>query len=193
MLKRAMARESRLRRAQKIAVACATLTLVAGQAACLAVPPPPLASQGPVRPTILDEGVSPQPGVPFVEWPDGGSFVIAVEAQDQPFYYDAFVDFDPNANSDPTEPSAPVLQPTLVPATTPDPVTIHVVLKQPDPRFCHTVEILVAHQFDQMLPHTPDSVGGDIVTWFYIPGGGDCPVIDAGMYENGEFFDAASP
>jgi hypothetical protein len=152
------------------------------------VPPPPLSDQGPIRPTIVYGGVSPEPGVPIQEWPDGGSFVLQVESQGQSFYYDAFVDFDPTANP------APVDLPTLIAPTSPDPMTVPIrPIPQPDPRFCHTVEVLVAHQFNQTSAHTPDSVGGDIVTWFYNPGGGGCPVIDAGAFENGAFFDASSP
>jgi len=48
---------------------------------------------------------------------------------------------------------------------------------------CHTVEILVALTFVE--DHTPDSIGGDSVTWFYSPTGNlaDCPVYDAGPYD----------
>ncbi|HSY20941.1 MAG TPA: hypothetical protein VK841_02445 [Polyangiaceae bacterium] len=184
-----MARTPRLRNAHRVAVAIAALAIVAGQAACLAVPPPPLPDQGqPIRPTIIYGGVSPQPGVPLQEWPDGGSFVVQVASQGQSFYYDAFLDFDPTVNP------LPVDLPTPIIPTGPDPVMVPIrPIAQPDPRFCHTVAVLVAHQFNQNSAHTPDSVGGDIVTWFYDPGGGDCPVIDAGAFENGAFFDASSP
>lgn len=123
------------------------------------------------------------------EWPDGGIFVIQVESQNQPFYYDAFIDYDPYSSSNAAAPAYP---PMMTPGANPDPVTIAVPLKPPDLRFCHTVEILVAHQFNQNA-HVPDSVGGDIATWFYTPVGGNCAVIDAGPYATGAFFDAGSP
>ena len=35
---------------------------------------------------------------------------------------------------------------------------------------CHTFEIVVALSFSDVDNHTPDSLGGDSVTWFYAPG-----------------------
>jgi hypothetical protein len=59
-----------------------------------------------------------------------------------------------------------------------------------DPSRCHTIDFLVAHQFAPGLPHTPDSVGGDIVTWTYDPGGAiPCSLLvyDAGSVQDGAF------
>lgn len=57
-----------------------------------------------------------------------------------------------------------------------------------DLRSCHTIEFLVAYSFpgplgDNTGPHTPDSVGADIIFWTYAPDGDvrTCTTFDAGV------------
>jgi len=58
-----------------------------------------------------------------------------------------------------------------------------------DDSLCHRIDFLVAHQFDPGSAHTWDSVGGDIVSWFFNPGGNPngCPLYDAGALQDGAF------
>jgi hypothetical protein len=170
--------------------AAAGLLAVAVCVRCVAIAPPALPELGPVRPTILHDAVVPPEGVPLVNWPTNGTFIVPVEIDgpDESFFYDVFIDYDPVTNS------GNVIPPQLEEAT-PDTadggiVTVmFTIATPPDPRFCHTVEFLVARSFNRNSLHTPDSLGGDIVTWFYTAGGGPggCPEYDAGIFQGGAF------
>ncbi len=168
----------------------------AAGAACLTVTPPPLPAPDQLHPTILHDAVVPSAGTPLAEWPEDGTFIVPVEVEgpDESFFYDVFIDYDPVTNT------GNVIPPYLEEAT-PDTVdggimTVRfTIATPPDPRFCHTVEFLVADGFDQRSLHTPDSFGGDIVTWFYTAGGGPngCPAYDAGSFQDGAFPEDAGP
>jgi hypothetical protein len=66
--------------------------------------------------------------------------------------------------------------------------TLNVAIPAPaDLDQCHRIEVVVALRLksttDSKNAHTPDTPGGDIVTWFYNPNGdlGGCPSLDAGI------------
>jgi hypothetical protein len=187
MLKRRTIRPAIFTRA--VLATAAGIAMTATGVACLTVAPPALPEQGPVRPTILHDAVVPTAGVPLAEWPVDNQFFVPVEvdAPDESFFYDVFIDYDPTTNSGNVIPPTP--QPPS-PATADGGITVvSFMLDTPDPRFCHTIEFLVAHSFNQKSAHTPDSLGGDIVTWFYTAGGGPngCPAYDAGAFQSGAF------
>jgi hypothetical protein len=171
------------------ACSCAAVALAA-TTACLTAPPPDLPQPPLHRPTILHESVKPPPDEILTALPVEFLVPIVLEDANETYEWDVFVDFDPGA---PT-PSAPVRFPTQ---ETPTGLDGGVVL-QPfslsandglDPSSCHRIEFLVAHGFNTGTPHTWDSIGGDIVSWLYNPGGSPagCPVYDAGSLQDGAF------
>jgi hypothetical protein len=94
----------------------------------------------------------------------------------QTFEFEVFLDYDP------TQPTGPAPAESVVP----DPARLDggVFLETfqkaaPDPSSCHVLEFIAAHSFDPQSPHTPDSLGGSSVIWFYQPNG-TCPTYDAG-------------
>jgi hypothetical protein len=92
--------------------------------------------------------------------------------------------------------------PQLIPVTGISEVQFTLPALSPDS--CHTIELLVAHAFEsvtsgQTSQYVPDSVGGDDVTWFYLPEGipNGCPSYpalgpDSGVGPIGTASDAAS-
>jgi hypothetical protein len=194
-----MSRESRSHRAAGPAAAlvlgaAAVLTGVLGIAACLTAPPADLPVQPPRAPSILHSSVVPPTGVVLDTWPDVFIVPVRVDDPNTPFFYDAFIDYNP----DPQARTAPQIFPTPFDAAglvDGGVVAVPVALSAPDPAFCHRVEILVAHRFNSTSPHTPDSIGGDSVAWLYTAGGGPngCPAYDAGALQDGAFPQDASP
>jgi len=158
--------------------------------ACVTATPPDLPEPPLRRPTILHSAVVPPEDQPLAEWPSDGQFLVPVEvdAPNVGFYYDVFIDFDPITGS------GMVIAPQPV---APDPDKLDGGIQEvsfqiptpPDPAFCHRVEFLVANAFNARSPHTPDSIGGDVATWWYTAGGGPdgCPSYDAGALEDGAF------
>jgi hypothetical protein len=69
------------------------------------------------------------------------------------------------------------------------------LVTKPDPSLAHRIDFLVGHSFSVQAPHTWDSVGGDIVTWTYNPGGSASgfPLYDAGALQDGAFPPADAP
>ena len=172
------------RRAQAVGGALAApAALVVG--ACITASPPSLSTTL-RRPTIVFGSVVPAPDGIVSQIPHGG-FSVPVElgGPNQPFFFDVFIDFDPIAHSAPKIYPQEVL-PTastagggvVVVAFDLDPASPDL-----DPAYCHRIEFLVAHGFNTNppSPHTPDSIGGDSVSWLYSgAGGGDgCPLYDA--------------
>jgi hypothetical protein len=175
------------------AAACACIAVAIGAStACLTAPPPDLSQQPVHRPTILHDAVQPPPDQILAAIPV--EFLVPVELDDpnQSFQWDVFVDYDPEANPN------PVFFPTLV---QPTPGTVdggiatvdfslqHLAGSALDAARCHRIDFLVAHAFNNTSPHAWDSIGGDLVSWLYNPGGdpAGCPVYDAGSLQDGAF------
>jgi hypothetical protein len=182
-----------------VAILVGTVGFVVGLAvtgACITAPPPDLPPLPAHRPTILRGSVVPPPDTPLVQWPVDKTFLVPVELYDpnQTFWYDVFVDYDPVNNTSPKV----YPQPVVPNAATMDGGVFLVSfgLNAPDDPgpLCHRIEVLVAHEFNKFSPHTPDSVGGDSVSWLYTAGGGPdgCPEYDAGALQGGAFPDAAT-
>jgi hypothetical protein len=179
-----------------IAAGCACAAVaVSASTACITAPPPDLPAQAAHPPRIQTESVQPPPGQILTALPPSG-FVVPVVLEDpnQSFEWEVFVDYDPIAAPNPI-----ILQPV-----TPSPDTVDggvalvdfgVAASQADSSRCHLIEFLVAHAFNPSTPHTWDSLGGDLVTWTYNPGGGPagCPVYDAGSLQDGAFPPADAP
>jgi hypothetical protein len=158
--------------ARIVAMAAAALS-----AACVTVPPPDLAEQPDRRPIILTDTARPRADEILFSWPS--QFTVQVEVD------------EPSDGGVPTWSWTALLDKTTVLgsetitgfASGPIQSVEFDSLTPPDPTSCHTVDLLVAHAFLPTPPHTPDSVGGDDLTWFYMPGGGPigCPSYDGGL------------
>jgi hypothetical protein len=178
-----------------VALSCAGAALsFAAASGCLTSPPPDLAQPPIQRPTFVHDALQPPPGQILGEIPAEFILPVALPSTDPSFYFNVFVDYNPCADPTNCTPSAPVSSSIQISATpgsldggvyTEDWGTGGAI----DPTACHVIQILVAHQFNASSPHTWDSVGGDIATWIYVPGGspGGCPVYDAGAVQDGAF------
>jgi hypothetical protein len=177
------------------AAACGCLAAtVLASAACITAPPPQLPEVAGHRPTILHDAVVPPTDVVLAGLPQ--EFVVPVQLDDpnESFEWDIFVDYNPCADPSSCQETQPI---GGVHGVTPTPGTLDggvalVSFTAPtdlSTTQCHRIDFLVAHQFDPGSAHTWDSVGGDIVTWFYNPGGspGGCPIYDAGSVQDGAF------
>ncbi|HEY1691179.1 MAG TPA: hypothetical protein VGG39_03405 [Polyangiaceae bacterium] len=184
------------------AVACAAVAAaLVGSTACLSAPPPDLPVPALQRPIILRGAVQPPAGPILGSFPQEFVVPVLLQSPDEPFQYDAFVDFAQCVGFSCGSGTTPYIPPTTV---TPTPGTldggVYLAHFDPpagvDPSSCHTIEFDVAHAFDTNLPHTPDSIGGDSVSWIYSPTGNltGCTLYDAGSLQDGAFppSDAAS-
>jgi hypothetical protein len=170
------------RRRVGAAISACALPLVVSAAACLVAPPPDLTPQPVSRPTILHDSAWPPADriLTAADLPDGGSltFLVPVELVDpsKTFSWELFVDYNPYASNGPF--IFGQVQPT--PGSV-DGGTIVVGFELPfgeaplDTPYCHRIEFLVAYTFS--ASHTPDSIGGDSLTWLYNGAGGvnGCP------------------
>jgi hypothetical protein len=149
--------------------------------ACVVAPPAGLAPSTPGRPTILHGSVTPPADGLLTAWTSSTQFVVPVQLADinDSFVWDVYVDYDGDPLSAPRRPPAAV---TPLPGQLDagvylvdfplDPGTFAI-----DLTLCHTIQMLVAHGFQQVLlngtmqvaPHLPDSVGGDTVQWTWSP------------------------
>jgi hypothetical protein len=151
-------------------------------AGCVTAPPPELSSSPPRRPTIRQDLVQPAADQILFYWPPDGSFSVPVELgepRSDGAQWAVFVDYDPFNN--PNQVDASGAGTTIPGGSVVDAgiFTVAFTLSPPAPTSCHRIEFLVAHKFAQ--PHMPDSIGGDQVTWFYMPPGlGECSSYDAG-------------
>ncbi len=137
-----------------------------------------------LRPTILHDAVFPRADqiLTSADFPPSGqlTFVVPVQIEDpsHTFPWEIFVDYDSDPNAPPALFRPGQINPT---AGTVDGGTVmqsfdlgladgH--LSEP---YCHRIEFVVAYAFSAV--HTPDSIGGDSVTWLYNGAGGTtgCP------------------
>jgi hypothetical protein len=166
---------------------------VAGLAACI-TPPPEWTNPPPTRPVILDDEVEPPLTQLLQTLPEGG-FIVPVLVADplETFSYSIFVDYDPDNN--PGQASLGVVSPGSTQYTVKFQAPLQLTAAA-----CHRLDFLVMHDFARLtdgavLPHTPDSVGGDQITWFYLPGGSPngCPGYDAGLPSSDASPDGVGP
>jgi hypothetical protein len=157
--------------------------------ACIIAPPPDLPKATGRRPVIMHDSVVPPADEILATIPS--EFLVPVELDDpsQPFEYDVFIDYDPV-----TQTGLKIAPTRIDPSTIALDGGIFLVSFQLDPSsselvsgFCHRIELLVAHAFNPGAPHTPDSRGGDSVTWLYNGGGAGagCPPYDASALGDG--------
>lgn len=194
MLRSALRLARPRRRAALLAAAAAACVgaAVVSMAACLTSPPGDLPTLPLHRPTILHDAVQPPTDQVLTELPIEFVVPVVLEDPNEFFEWDVFVNYPDNG----TEPQiGPNFQPPT-PGTLDGGVFLQTFgpLSQdkiPDPTACNRIEFIVAHQFNQASPHTPDSTGGDIVTWLYSTGGAAACVAsyDAG---DGAFPDTGS-
>ncbi len=169
----------------------AMATLVVPAVACVLADPPASVPATPLVPPEIDhELVVPPVTSILMAWPVEGEFDVPILVLDpsSTIEWRAFIDYDPIAGS------SFVAQGEIGPGQAADDagerlLTAHIA-PPADLNACHTLEILVAFGFDEN--HTPDSVGGDSVTWFYSPTGSleGCPIFEAGAPDSGD--DAAT-
>jgi hypothetical protein len=172
-----------------IAVALSVVT------ACITEPPPDLPPVPAVGPTIVHDAVVPPTDVILTELPMEFIVPVQLDEANASYQWDVFVDYDPVSDSN----TSPQIFSAQNQSAADGGVNLvefslqagPVVL---DPSECHVIEFLVAHQFNETSLHTWDSLGGDIVTWFYNPGGGPagCPIYDAGALQAGAFPEAST-
>ncbi len=177
---------------RKLAVSGAVAAVLAAAGAQLVVacitPPPEWASPPLDAPRILHDQLSP-PADQYLTTipPVPPGFEVKVKVDDPTqggFGYAIFLDYDPVTRSG--------FQ-TMVTVGNPQSDVTTVAFDPPSgltPTACHRIDFVVARSFTTVggvtSYHTPDSTGGDEVTWFYQPGG-TCPGYDAGMYQDGAF------
>ena len=176
-----------VRKLAVVAGACAVAAgaaMIGGAVACITTPPPDLPKLPPVRPTIWTQGVTPAPGL-IVDWPDSG-FVVPVQiaTPGETFVYNVLLDSSP----------VPGLITAPQAATDGGNALVSFTVLPPDTAVCpHTLEFIVASGFADLGRTTPNSVGGDVVNWYYSNGGpagaSGCPSFDAGT---GAFPDATA-
>ena len=178
------------RAAGAVVAAAAVAAASVGAACVLADPPPDLPAESQLHPIVVKSAVFPPTTQVLVGLPPSG-FVVPVQLfdPDTPFEYEVFVDFDPSA----VAPQSPVIAVTEAP---PFPLDGGVDLVDfdltpyfagLDPSVCHEIDFVVALGFAPTSPHTPDSRGGDGVSWFYDASGGfgGCPYGDGGATDTG--------
>jgi hypothetical protein len=165
-----------------VVVVVAGLAATIGVAACVLADPPAQIPVPPIqRPEIERELCSPGVTQILETWPT--EFDVPIQAFDttSSIQWQAFLDYDVTQShpiargqldADPAQDAGVRLLNARLPAP-------------PMLQDCHIVEILVARSFPDI--HTPDTYGGDSVTWFYSPTGSldGCPVYDAGPRDAG--------
>jgi hypothetical protein len=156
-------------------------------AACvLADPPPDLPPESQLHPVVVKSSVFPPSTPLLVELPPTGFDVpIQLFDPDTPFQYEVFIDLDRAASGS----LSPVIAVTKSP---PFPLDggVDVVdfdlapyFAGLDPTTCHEIDFVVAFGFEASSPRTPDSRGGDSISWFYDASGSfaGCPTSDGGL------------
>jgi hypothetical protein len=121
----------------------------------------------------LHDAVQPPSDQVLAALPSDNEFLVPVVLEDpnESFEWDVFINYylDPK--------SEPVLRHSVLPTPgTVDggvvPITFQLFDTDfPDPTACNHIDFLVAQQFNEKYQHTPNSTGGDIVTWLYSTAG----------------------
>lgn len=152
---------------------------------CIPEPPPDRVEPPRSRPVIVRASVVPSPSAVLTRFPR--LFLVPVELADptEDFQWVAFIDY--NAFTGTGRQEAPKTS-SFTPSNTVGRIrTIEVGLLPPSPDRCHLIEVIVGRSFgeDQTGRRPVEPPGGDIVSWFYSPGGTleGCPSLDVGGFE----------
>jgi hypothetical protein len=184
---RATARVTMRTRSSRHLSRIVALAALASATACiLADPGADVPRPAPQRPHIIRPSVVPASGAVLGTFPE--KFIIPVELSDPtlPFWFAAFVDYDPNRDQPGTaecnikqfDSAALTGQARIVEVSIPAP---------PDLDSCHVIEVIVALQIicdrGPNVAHSPGEPGADSVSWTYSPTGdlSGCPTLDAGL------------
>ena len=172
---------------------CAT-TLLVQDACILAQPSGELPRIPESRPTIIRASAVPATSAVLTRWPVDSTFLVPVELADPnlEFRYASFIDYNPLTGDGLVEARQSVYEVSNSSSNTVGRTrTLTILIPEPAPDRCHTIEVVVALHLasdtdltgDPKLSHTPLAPGGDIATWFYNPNGdlGACPSLDAGI------------
>jgi hypothetical protein len=152
--------------------------------ACVIADPPTELPRSPERrPTIVRSSVVPSTTSVLGSWPS--KFIVPVELSDPraDIQWASFVDYNPATGEGFDQTSKSRDEPA---ATNGNVRTLEIPITTPSSDGCHVVEVVVALRLNTTDPrnaHTPESPGGDSVSWFYSPSGdlAGCPVLDAGL------------
>ncbi len=182
--------------ATALAITCAAgLSIAVGVSACLTAPPPPVPEIPQQRPQILQASVFPPADQDLTALPPDGQFIVPllISQPDQSFEFEVYVDFNPGVDNNLGDETGERSYGNEIPATLDGGIFSVSFTLQPnqlgDPNACHLIQFLVAHSFDLTAsstltasPHTPDTLGSDIVTWHYVPNPlNGCLEYDAGL------------
>jgi hypothetical protein len=161
------------RRFKVLLVTGAIACLAAGAAvACFSAPPADLPTQPIEPPVILSSSVEPPAGQVLTELPSGGEFEVPVRVSaGESFQWEVFVDYDakqdPNYSNPRTAGSVPADSATDGGVTV---VPFFLSGGDFEPWQCpHQIEFFVAYQFNLPSSPTPESYGGDSISWVYDP------------------------
>lgn len=155
-------------------------------AACLIAEPAVDLPRAPATaPHIVRASVVPAPVFVLGTFP--ATLKIPVELSDPTasFEWSSFIDYDPTNGEGFVERRTSVVDPESLRGRI---RTLSIDLPAPVDDQCHVIEVVVAlglQTGSNINAHTPDSRGGDSVTWFYSPGGDlrGCPTLDAGLLD----------
>jgi hypothetical protein len=138
---------------------------------CITVAPD-LPTLPPTRPTIDHQAVRPAAGTLLV-WPDEFFVPVEIVTPGETFKYSVYLDgihvqdADNQMATDNGEKTNPLQ--VMMPSSTTCP---------------HELVFTVAYQWADVAHQAPDSVGGDVVRWYFYNGGPGgpmgCPALDAG-------------
>lgn len=170
-----------------LAAAACVAAAIAGVAACLTAPPPDIGASTDQRPEIIHIAVQPPEGL-LDGWPPANSFLVPVRLP------------DPNATCqwqlldqdlDPALAQIPRLKAGNICDKSIEDGGIIVqgapVGSQPTDGHCHVFTFIVAHNFSPGQLGVADNIGGDAVSWEFLPAGALCNFYDAGAFQDGAF------
>ncbi len=159
--------------------------LAVGSGSCVIAPPPDLPPAVDRPPRILHDSVVPPEGVPLPFWPGppnaplANALIIPLVVEDPPYDYRVFVDYPQTID--------PLGLLPLPPQAVDGGAILSIFIDPDEPTHpidlsgCHVIKVVVAHSF--LSNNTPDSLGGDSVSWPYYPSTSapfTCAVVDAG-------------
>lgn len=168
------------------ALVCAAAVLAVADACVIVDPPGDVLRLPTMRPTILRASVVPSASTILATWPRDDKFIVPVELVDPSatVWWATFVDYNAATGEGlQTYRQSPYTVESTVMRTR----VLDVTIDRPSLDRCHTVEVVVTLDLnditDRRRTHAPFEPGGDIVTWFFNPGGdpAGCPSLDAGI------------